>query len=135
VAKIDRQRLNEFVANGDYTCAPETTPGRSRLFEEMDLIALFIFAREMERGIKPSIAGQLASKVREALAQQPKAGIVTIGNPLNTAQLITVQKSIWRIAGEGPLLSLTSYNVDCVRTAIRQGVKEERQIVGPEDDS
>jgi hypothetical protein len=60
IARIDRQKFNEYVADGFFNCAPQTRPGASRLFEFADLVSLYVFARLIEFGLRPERAGQLA---------------------------------------------------------------------------
>lgn len=135
VVNLDRQRLNEFIANGDYTCAPDTSPGRARLFTEDDLIALFVFAREVERGMKPLIAGRLAQNVRETLSERPGAETAkTVGRIVGphferTGPTITASSDVGRL-----IFNVIEYNLAGIRKLVAEGVEEERQIIGPEDE-
>lgn len=134
---MDRQRFNEFVASGDYPCAPETIPGRSRLFEEADLIALFIFAREMERGTKVAMAGKFACAVRGTLRDRPDASTAVVAGSVKSKDYYSVQPDTKITAGMErgkPLLSLTTYNLAYVRAEIRTKIDEMREIIGPESD-
>lgn len=136
VARIDRQRFNEHVAAGDYPCAPKTVPGRSRLFDESDLIALFVFAREVERGVKPGAAGSLACQVRETLTDRPDAETSVLADIVSGphSQLVQPDTKLAARWAIGVPLKLTTYNVAGVRALVREGIEEQATIIGPEDD-
>lgn len=63
VARIDRDRFNEHVAAGRFPCAPETIPGRARLFDPDDMIGLWLFRELMDDGFDAVHAGRIACAV------------------------------------------------------------------------
>ncbi len=65
--RLDRVAFNDAVAKGYYPCAPKAPRGTARMFDQHDLEALFIFARSLEQGVLPRIAGPLACSIRERL--------------------------------------------------------------------
>ncbi len=67
IAHINRDRFNEAVAAGNYGCAPAVQRGSTRIFDENDLIALFAYARMLDGGYPPKLAGRLACLVRNRL--------------------------------------------------------------------
>lgn len=77
-AGIDKQRFNEAVASGNFTCAPIVRKGGTRMFELEDVIALFLFARLVEQELPPRAAGRIACHVRSDLAMNPEAHQVRI---------------------------------------------------------
>ncbi|WP_289145560.1 hypothetical protein [uncultured Sphingobium sp.] len=137
VARLDRQRFNEYVAGGDYTCAPKTIPGRSRLFDEADMIALCIFAQEIEgQMMKPLMAGLNAEAVLAALRKRPDADHLTFAHIWQEPMLrLLVDKPL--PAGENlvgkSVIRYTVYDIAAVRAVVRKGVEQERAIIGPDD--
>ena len=68
VAGIDPQRLNEAIASKDgYPCAPKTSAGVARVFDEFDIIALFVFRRLTLNGFSQKLASGYACGVLSAL--------------------------------------------------------------------
>ena len=78
VANIDRVRLSDIIASGDYSAAPKTSPGKERLFDERDLIALYLFAQFDQTGYPARLAGRIVNDIRDALEYEPDAEFVTI---------------------------------------------------------
>lgn len=77
VARIDRDRFNEHVAAGRFRCAPATIPGRARLFDPHDMVALWLFRELMEDGIDATRAGRIACAVAAAARQHPDAPAIS----------------------------------------------------------
>ncbi|MEI6485473.1 MAG: hypothetical protein WCO11_04325 [Sphingomonadales bacterium] len=136
VARIDRQRLNEMISQGDYRCAPETVPGRSRLFDEADLIALFVFARLVEDEVRPSRAGFLAFRILDGLRADPEANEITIFHAMNNGMVRNINKpdstAGLHLSGMAALFTQT-FNIETIRQIVRQGIDEERGVIGEED--
>ena len=82
IAGIDRQKLTDAIASGDYDCAPSTTAGRARKFEMIDLIALHTYARYTEAGWPSRLSGRIACHVKDVLTRDPDAEFVRIVQPL-----------------------------------------------------
>jgi hypothetical protein len=96
---IDRQRFNEDVAKGIYTCAPPAHPKTGRFFDETDLCALFVYsffqrvyaamdeAGQRPGSRKPSISKRVAAmyacQIAIAIRSEPSAGKDRIDFPLN----------------------------------------------------
>ncbi len=78
LANVDRDRLNEAIARGDYPCAPETRPGARRMFGEADFIALSVYGALTSRGIPPRLAGGVACHALSAVENSPKANHLAI---------------------------------------------------------
>ena len=136
VAQIDRQRLNELISSGDYSVAPETVPGRSRLFDEIDLIALFIFARLFERDWRPLRAGLLASNIITQLRKDSAAGEVTVFSPIASSLTRAIEKP-QEVAGAHnggmAVLYTQTFNIETVRDLVRAGIEEERAVIGEDE--
>lgn len=78
VVNIDRQKLADSIANGEYPCAPETKPGVARVYEINDLVCLYIFARLTERGEPAKRAGEIACSIRAQLERTPNTSRVVL---------------------------------------------------------
>lgn len=68
VAGINRDRFNEYVAAGQYNCAPKTIPGRARLFSPDDMLTLFLFKRLIDDGYTVERAGTMACAIGQVAA-------------------------------------------------------------------
>ena len=77
VARIDRDRLNEHIAAGVYNCAPETIPGRARLFEPNDMIGLWLFRELMDDGFDARNAGKIACAIAIAARRNSEAPAIS----------------------------------------------------------
>jgi hypothetical protein len=75
IAGIDRDRFNEAVAAGNYPCAPKVARGATRVFDEIDLVALFNYGRLIEQDIQPMKAGRLACHIVQCLRESSTNGI------------------------------------------------------------
>ena len=73
LAGVDRDRLNEAIARGDYPCAPATRPGSRRIFAEADFIVLSVYGALTARGIPPRVAGAVACSSLSAIENAPYA--------------------------------------------------------------
>ena len=78
ITGVDRVRLTDIIANKEYTAAPDTTPGKARLFDERDLIALYLFRHFDEAGYPARLAGRICADIRDALTIEPDAEFVTL---------------------------------------------------------
>lgn len=82
IAGIDRQKLTDAIASGDYDCAPSTTSGRARRFLMPDLIALHTYARYTEMGFPTRLASRFACLIKSQLDQMPDAEFVRVIQPI-----------------------------------------------------
>lgn len=76
IAKIDKQRLNEAIAEGFYPCAPATKRGSTRTFDVQDIITLIVYRHLLDEGMVPRCAGPVACGLRELLSRAPDAQTV-----------------------------------------------------------
>lgn len=81
---LDRDRFNEEASAGIYPCAPSTDAGRARVFEEPDLIGLYIYARLRRMSMTAEHSAHLACQVVEQARQivnngREIAGDVVVG--------------------------------------------------------
>lgn len=140
VARLNRDRFNEHVAAGHFNCAPETVPGRARLFDPDDMVALRLFSDLMEDGYNAFNAGRIACGVGEAARKNPDAESIAyvkatngLGHFCDAGEL--PPPSTWALAlFRGFRIKKASiFNVDHLRRQIAEGTDEERSIIGPDD--
>lgn len=135
VADIDRQKLTDAIASGDYPCAPATSAGVARVFEIDDLVALFIFARMTERGEPSRKAGQLACRLRDSMRSYPAADQVLIAHGINGTSFCAPRDEHWNPDGRNvvpnvPILRTEVWDVRNVREIVRRNLEAESRIVG-----
>jgi len=131
-----------MVAAGDYPCAPETIAGRGRLFEENDIIALYVCACELrKKEVRPSTAGQIACQVRTVLHERPEANVIAVSRDFVSSRVFIARPpegdgnlAPFEITDHPDVLSITSYNIARVRELVQLGIAEEAQIIGPQDE-
>lgn len=141
VARIDRDRLNEHVAAGRFRCAPQTVPGRTRLFDPDDMVALWLFRDLMDDGLEAARAGYIACEVAEEARRNPEAPaisfVVNYFVPFNGAAM-TADKvpspDTWDkpegFVGGVDIRKVMTFNVKKVRELIAHYTEEERSIIG-----
>lgn len=134
VVEIDRQKLADAIATGDYPCAPATSAGVARVFEVDDMAALYLFARLNERGVPAKMAGAVACRVREGMKNTPDADRIVIARALNGASGMTPFEH-WNPEGREinpgmPLMVTEIYDVRNIREIVRQGLDRESRILG-----
>lgn len=146
VARIDRDRFNEHVAAGRFECAPSTIPGRTRLFDPDDMIALWLFRELMDDGFDAFNAGRIACKVSEAARLNPAAPAIAYVNdyfgPLSGAAWPANEvpsPDTWDepasfiCPGGTDIRKVTIFNISKLRNIIAHFTDEERSIVGEKD--
>ncbi len=142
VARIDRDRFNEHVAAGRFRCAPSTVPGRARLFDPDDMIALWLFRDLMDDGYEAAKAGFIACEVANAARRHPDAGAITFvedyfeprgGNAVPADQVPTSSEWDHAFFGGTNIRKTTTFNITHLRRLIAHYTDEERSVVGERD--
>lgn len=129
IAGIPRQRFNEYVAAGDYPCAPATVMGKARRFTVNDTVCLYLFAREIEGRTKAIIAVMIAGAVHRALNDNPNAAACTLaklsdGRPI---ALVPADTSISDQFDGAWIVSLTTINLAAVRKVVEAQATEDTE--------
>ena len=142
IARLDRQKFNDLMASGEYTCAPRTTAGVPRVFEKPDLIGLYIFARLTEKSWTvrqaSDVVCQIVSKLRDAaMNDRELPEPVAIANSelgtTFTAEGKDVNPYASHFGGGGKaheILYTEFWNITNVLRSVDQGLAEENRIVG-----
>ena len=144
IAEVDRLQHNDAIAKGNYPCAPETVRGASRLYDLIDLIALFVFGREIRRRQQPSLAGELACQVSRLLRNRSeknesldvKLAIFTTLDGLQSVDYAVGENG--HDLGElerhySPWYDYRVTNISDIRQYILDNISDEMSIVGEED--
>jgi|HigsolmetaAR206D_1030411.scaffolds.fasta_scaffold13216_2 hypothetical protein len=143
VARIDRDRLNEHIAAGRFPCAPETIPGRARLFDPDDMIALWLFREFMEDGLDAARAGQMACKIAQAARDYPDATAIAFvedyfdgrgGTALPADRIPPVSEWDTFTIGGSDIRKVTTYRVGKLRKMIAHYTEKERAVIGERDE-
>lgn len=142
VARIDRDRFNEHVAAGRFPCAPETVPGRARLFDPDDMIALWLFRELMEDGFDASRAGAIACAVANAARQNPTARAIAFvqdyftppgGRAYPSDQVPAAAEWDKVTFGGTDIRKVTTFRIGKLREMIAHYTEEERAVIGEDD--
>lgn len=140
VVGIDRDRFNEHVAAGRFSCAPRTIPGRARLFDPDDMIALWLFKELMDDGLDAAHAGRIACEVAEAARQAPEARAISYVQPYLGSGTAMPADSVrppsdwdtYMLSGSD-IRKVTTFRIGKMREMIAHYTEEERSIIGPDD--
>jgi len=142
VARIDRDRFNEHVAAKNFQCAPNTVPGRARLFDPDDMIALWLFREFMEDGLDAKRAGAIACDIAQAARSNPEARTISYvedyfygrGGHAYPSDAVPAP-SEWDnvLFGGSDIRKVTTYRIGKLREMIAHYTEEERSIIGADD--
>lgn len=142
VARIDRDRFNEHVAAGRFGCAPSTVPGRARLFDPDDMIALWLFRELMEDGSEASTAGAIACEVASAARLNPGAKAITYvqtyfdksgGHAYPADEVPPSTEWDETLFSGTDIRKATTFRISKLRQLIAAYTEEERAIIGEND--
>lgn len=139
IARIERQKFNDVMATGDYTCAPTAQAGYPRVFELKDLIALYLFARLNERGrtVKQAalVACQAESQMRNAINNGediPEHLAVAYG--MNGSSFVSTGEHsdprASHIGGCGPILWTEMWHLQNLKAEVVKALANEGRIAG-----
>lgn len=141
VAGLDRNRFNEHVAAGRFTCAPATVAGRARFFGPDDMIALRLFRELMEDGFNADRAGVIACAVSEAARSNPNAATISyvetfVGSNIALPTKLIPDPSKWDqfLVSGSDVRKVTTFNIAKMRRLIAHYTEEERAIIGERDE-
>ena len=136
IARVDRQRFNEAVAEEFYPCAPQTVRGSSRVFDVNDIVALWVYGRLVEEGMIPRKAGAVACELRALLKEYPEADRVVhvLDGFFSTIWLRRedLDPSAEFISGTN-IFSAREWFLRFVRERVIHELEEEYNTLGPED--
>lgn len=136
---IDRQKLTDAIANGDYPCAPATVSGVARVFDVPALIALHTFFRLTNDGFPARIAGKFACMVQDGLQADPDQTHIAIDQPVMGSPHISLKELATSPppshVGGLPLRYRMVFDLRSARKMILHGLMEEAGIVGEDDES
>ena len=141
IAGIDPQRFNEDVAAGEYPCAPMTTAGKSRVFDEADIAGLFVYVH-LTRGHEPyrygkKLAAKYACGVIRALREGTRTDRGRVDFPFVSDDDHIVADSAappqFETLWDRAKVATVCIDLTSVLEFVRRGMKEEANILGEED--
>lgn len=131
VTEVHPDRLNEWIAAGVYTCAPYTTPGKSRVFTMRDMVSLWLFRQLMNRGFSAPHSASLACSATEGLPYDgpfPEwAGLYGPHSCRGTAAQVAEQMD------RGHFDFALMFRIASVVQLIEDRLSEEAKIIGGDD--
>lgn len=140
VSGIDRVRFNEHVGSGAFSCAPETTKGRARLFNFNQLVALRLFREFMDDGMTAKSAGRMACAYAVACESFPDAPALAyvqyyIGSPdvVTPAMLPAPEEYSTKGFNGRDIRKVQIHAIGKTRELIAHYIEEERNIIGEDD--
>lgn len=135
IANIDPDRFNEAVHAGNYPCAPETAPGKARIFNMQDLIALCVYGRKLEQEVPARRAGAIACGVRSVLAVHPNCSVVLqVMAQLGSYRFFDAEQFSRDAVDLGGLqiVEIHEYRLEPIKTRIIAQLEDAAGIVGEE---
>ena len=141
IAMVDPQRFNEDVAAGEYPCAPKTSSGVSRVFDQFDIAGLFVYGHLM-RVYDPArfpkkVAAMYACGIINALRQRTTTDGSRVDFPLDGFN----DQGI-RCNGDEPpyfgndtcraVAATMSFDLKGIMHVVHQRMAEEANILGEE---
>ncbi len=139
---VDPQRFNEDVAAGEYPCAPKTSAGVSRVFDQFDIAGLFVYGHLMRvydhARYSKKVASMYACGVMRALRERTTTDSSRIDFPLNAFY----DKGIHCNSDEPPyfggpndraVAATMSFDLKNIMNVVHQRMAEEAKILGEED--
>jgi hypothetical protein len=155
IVQLDRLKFNDAVASGVYPCAPATTPGSARIFDEERLLPLYFFARLTEFGVTAATAGRIACEMAAAAradsAENADRIVLVRGtqDEFWTPNVVTFpanmgkkpdkydpqhEKKGMKYPAVGRVIFTVEFYVKHVREIIAEALAYEASILGREDD-
>lgn len=143
VVGMNRDRFNEYVAAGQYRCAPNTVPGRARLFDPDAMLTLFLFKRLMDDGYTVEKAGVIACAIGEVAKLNPEARAVSYvedyfkghGRAMLTSEVPMPDTWDKVLLSGTDIRKVTTFRIGKERDLVAHYTEEEQSIIGnPEED-
>lgn len=137
VIRGDRQRFNLDIHAGHWgEMGPGVThPGATgRVFEVVDMQALYVYSRMIDRGMKSDRAARIASLILEALEKSDaKADTVDVIRLMSGGLIVTYEQSFEDKLEGDPVESHETWNMAAIRDHILGLIQEEEIVVGDDD--
>lgn len=136
IADIEHQRFNEAVAAGHYPCAPRVARGATRLFNTLDLVALYFYGQLLKQQWPPRLAGRYACIIRDVLERAPDEKSVMVirtscGSLEGLAESALTETP--RVHHPFKVLQRFSFDIENARSFIDREIEEELSIVGEDE--
>ncbi len=142
VAKLHPDRFNEHVASGAFPCAPATVPGRARLFDPDDMIALWYFQQFLSEGHDAKSAGKMACEIATVARQNPDEPVIALvqdyfytftAYPPSVVPDFDKWDTPEAMLNGSDIESARYFRISKTRAMIAHYTEEERSIIGEDD--
>jgi len=140
VAGIDRDRFNEHVAAGRFGCAPATVPGRSRLFDPDDVLALHLFRDLMDDGFDATRAARIACEVAQVAKLNPDERAISYvetffsgGSAHPTSAVPDASQWDHVLFSGRDVRKVATFRIGKLREMIAHFTEEERNFIGADE--
>lgn len=141
VAGINRDRFNEYVAAGQYRCAPSTVAGRTRLFNPDDMLTLFLFKRLIDDGYTIEKAGDIACALGVVAKLHPEERFLSYvedyfighGTAFRAQDVPAYEKWDDVLFSGTDIRKVTTFRIGKERDLVAHYTEEQRSIIGGDD--
>lgn len=140
VAGLDRDRFNEHVAAGNFGCAPSTIPGRARLFDPDDMVALFLFRDFLDDGVDAKTAGAMACEIGLCAKLNPDEPTISLVytyfsgfKAYPTTSVPTPDQWDTILLSGTDIRKVLTYRISKLRQLIAHYTEMERSTIGEDD--
>lgn len=141
VVRLERDRYNEAAAANLIPCMPQTSPGRARLFDRYDLLALWYYRELIEDGYIREKAGHIACEISSCAREYKDAPVISYvedyfnGNGSCFPAVMVPHHEDWdstTFSGTD-IRKVTNYRVSKALQLIDHYTSEELSVQGTED--
>ena len=134
IARINPDRLNEAVSVGRYTCAPETSPGSSRLFGVDDIVALCIYAQLIRSGVSDERAWQFSCDALREFHDKPDVEVLSrlVGANSVVLWIDQMHNPGVKYRGPGVIQSWMGFDIKELRSRVAADLDDEPTVKGEE---
>ncbi|MEA3540537.1 MAG: hypothetical protein U9R77_00270 [Pseudomonadota bacterium] len=140
IVGLDRDRFNEHVAAGNFQCAPATVPGRARLFDPDDMIALYLFKEFLDEGTDAKTAGAMACEIALCAKLNPDEPTISLVytyftrfTAYPTSAVPTPDQWDTVLLSGTDIRKVLTYRIGKLRQMIAHYTEVERNTIGEDD--
>lgn len=121
-AQVPYDDLISTIAAGSYPCLPGVDPGSPRVFDETDLLALYIYGRLLAFGFGVLRAGEHACRVHSVLKSNGSAKSVSIVVTPSGGKRVVVERGSTSPTSAGPHEQI-EFNISAIRQFLKASIQ------------
>jgi hypothetical protein len=121
-AQVSYDDLISTIATGGYPCLPGACPGSPRMFDETDLLALYVYGRLLAFGFGTLRAGEYACRVHSALRSNTCANSISIALMPNGGKRVVVERDSTSLS-PAELAEKIEFNISAIRQFLKKPVQ------------